>query len=102
MSKVRAMCPPIIEDFTKGAFLDVTTMAEFDNAYYRNLLKGRGLLASDQILYTDTRSRDMVKWFASNETAFFEAFTEAMIKLGRVGVKTAIDGEIRKDCTVPN
>jgi peroxidase len=99
---IREMCPLITRDVISGAFLDNTTKSEFDNAYYKNLQSGQGLLASDQALYIDRRTRDRVNMFASNQTAFFEAFTTAIIKLGRVGVKTASDGEIRKDCRFPN
>ena len=82
--------------------LDATPFAAFDNAYYKNLQDGKGLLESDQILYTDPRSRGTVNFFASNQGAFFQAFINAMTKLGRIGVKSGLDGEIRRDCRFPN
>ncbi|KAJ1260621.1 hypothetical protein BS78_10G246800 [Paspalum vaginatum] len=84
------------------AFLDPTPVG-FDNAFYRSLQGGRGLLGSDQVLYSDTRSRGTVNYYASNQGAFFADFVAAMTKLGRVGVKTpATGGEIRRDCRFPN
>ncbi|TKW22922.1 hypothetical protein SEVIR_4G259900v4 [Setaria viridis] len=83
------------------AFLDPSPVT-FDNAFYRNLQGGRGLLGSDQVLYSDTRSRGAVDNYASNQGAFFADFVAAITKLGRVGVKTAVNGEIRRDCRFPN
>lgn len=83
------------------AFLDDTPVG-FDNSYFRNLQSGRGLLGSDQVLYTDTRSRATVSTYAANQGAFFADFVTAMSKLGRVGVKTAATGEIRRDCRFTN
>ncbi|CAM0909634.1 unnamed protein product [Alopecurus aequalis] len=85
-----------------AAFLDGVTPSGFDNSYYKNLQAGRGLLGSDQVLYTDQRSRGTVNYYASNQATFFYDFANAMTKLGRVGVKTAANGEIRRDCRYTN
>ena len=61
-----------------------------------------GLFSSDQVLFTDQRSRATVNLFASNEAAFNSAFVSAITKLGGVGVKTGNQGEIRIDCTKVN
>ncbi|KAF4390908.1 hypothetical protein F8388_005721 [Cannabis sativa] len=66
------------------------------------VLQGKGLFTSDQILFTDNRSKSVVNSFASSPAAFNKAFADAMTKLGRVGVLTGTQGEIRKDCTRPN
>ena len=47
------------------AFLDPSPVG-FDNAFYRNLQVGKGLLRSDQVLYSDMRSRSTVDYYASN------------------------------------
>ena len=84
------------------AFLDPSPVG-FDNAFYRNLQVGKGLLRSDQVLYSDMRSRSTVDYYASNQGAFFGDFVVAMTKLGRIGVKTpATGGEIRRDCQFLN
>ena len=79
--------------------LDFQTPTEFDNVYYQNLVARKGLLSSDQVLFTDSASQSTVVEFANNAGSFSAAFATAMRKLGRVGVKTGNEGEIRKDCT---
>lgn len=79
--------------------LDPQSPAVFDNLYYKNLVSGKGLLSSDQVLFTDTASRSTVVEFANDAVRFNTAFVAAMRKLGRVGVKTGREGEIRRDCT---
>lgn len=101
LRQMRQICPLNYQPST-FAMLDPTTPFKFDNAYYQNLQKEMGLLASDQILFTDQRSQGLVNWFASNQTAFEEAFVAAMTKLGRVGVKNGTEGEIRRVCTAVN
>ncbi|CAA2955982.1 peroxidase 16-like [Olea europaea subsp. europaea] len=99
--QLRQMCPLRV-DPRIAINMDPATPRTFDNAYFRNLQQGRGLFASDQVLFSDSRSRSTVNLFASNNAAFQQAFGQAMTKLGRVGVLTGNKGEIRFDCTRPN
>ncbi|XP_059287132.1 peroxidase 16-like [Lycium ferocissimum] len=101
VSQLKQMCPLRV-DPRIAINMDPTTPNTFDNAYYKNLQQGKGLFVSDQVLFTDSRSRNTVNFFASNNDAFKQAFATAMIKLGRVGVLTGNQGEIRFDCTRPN
>ncbi|KAL6498217.1 Peroxidase 73 [Orobanche gracilis] len=78
--------------------MDPITPRKFDNAYFQSLVQGKGLFTSDQILFTDSRSRNTVTTWASNSEAFNAAFVEAITKLGQVGVKTKTNGNIRLDC----
>jgi peroxidase len=82
--------------------MDQSTPAEFDNQYFKNLQDGGGLLASDQLLYTDSRTRPNVDAWASSSAAFSRAFVDAIVKLGRVGVKSGSQGNIRTQCDVFN
>lgn len=95
------MCPEEV-DSRIAISMDQTTPQTFDNVYYKNLERGRGLFTSDQTLFTHKRSRDIVRLFAFNSTAFEIAFVDAITKLGRIGVKTGNQGEIRGDCTIVN
>jgi peroxidase len=101
LRQLRQTCPM---SYQQSAFinLDPITPFKFDNAYYQNLQRQMGLLASDQVLFADRRSCGTVNLFATNQTAFEEAFVAAITKLGRVGVKTESDGEIRRVCTAVN
>lgn len=82
--------------------MDPITPQTFDNQYYQNLVAGKGLFTSDQLLFTDSASQPTVNDFAKNAGDFNGAFITAMKKLGRVGVKTGSQGEIRRDCSAFN
>ncbi|KAI3722673.1 hypothetical protein L2E82_33715 [Cichorium intybus] len=82
--------------------MDPNTPRTFDNMYYKNLQQGQGLFTSDQVLFSDSRSKPSVNAFASSSKAFNDAFVVAMTKLGRVGVKTGRNGNIRRDCSAFN
>lgn len=82
--------------------LDPETPQTFDNLYFQNLVAGKGLLSSDQVLFSDPASQPIVREFASSQGDFYTAFITAMKKLGRSGVKTGDQGQIMKDCTAFN
>ncbi len=82
--------------------MDSQTPTTFDNLFYQELVAGKGLLTSDQVLYSDPSSRATVVDYANNQGDFNSAFVSAMRKLGRVGVKTGNEGEIRRNCAAFN
>nr|DAD41465.1 TPA_asm: hypothetical protein HUJ06_015788 [Nelumbo nucifera] len=95
------MCPRNV-DPRIAINMDPNTPRIFDNVYYKNLQQGKGLFTSDQVLFSDPRSRPTVNAWASNSAAFQQAFVTAINKLGRVGVKTRGNGNIRRDCAAFN
>ncbi|KAF3795809.1 Peroxidase 51 [Nymphaea thermarum] len=99
--QLQVQCPRNV-DPNIAVGMDSVTPFAFDNQYFKNLLQGKGMFTSDQVLYTDPRSRSIVELFARNNQAFNVAFANAMTKLGRVGVKTGNQGEIRRDCAFVN
>ncbi|XP_038897261.1 peroxidase 45-like [Benincasa hispida] len=101
VDELKKECPRNV-DQRIAVDMDSTSSFTFDNMYFKNLQMGKGLFTSDQVLFTDPRSRRTVNLFASNNTAFEQAFVVAMTKLGRVGVKTRNQGEIRIDCSSVN
>ena len=75
----------------------------FDNSYFKNLLAYKGLLNSDQVLFTkNAESRELVKKYAYNQELFFQQFAESMIKMGNISPLTGYKGEIRKNCRKVN
>lgn len=96
-TQLQQMCPKNV-DPRVAINMDPITPRRFDNIYFRNLQQGMGLFTSDQVLFTDGRSRPTVDDWARNSNAFNAAFIQAMTKLGRVGVKTGSNGNIRRDC----
>ncbi|KAF8695490.1 hypothetical protein HU200_037436 [Digitaria exilis] len=100
-AKLREWCPAGV-DPRIAVTMDVVTPRVFDNQYYKNLQVGMGLLASDQLLYTDPRSRPTVDEWPKSSDAFSKAFVAAITKMGRIGVKTGAQGNIRRNCAVLN
>ncbi|KAH7429367.1 hypothetical protein KP509_09G044000 [Ceratopteris richardii] len=83
--------------------LDVTTLIQFDNAYYSNLLSNRGLLHSDQVLYsTPGATRDLVNLYAQSNSAFAKDFSVAMLKMGSITPPTGSEGQVRNQCGYVN
>ena len=75
----------------------------FDNSYFKNLLAYKGLLNSDQVLFTkNAESRELVKKYAYNQELFFQQFAKSMIKMGNISPLTGYRGEIRKTCRKVN
>lgn len=99
-AQLAAWCPAGVDPRVAVA-MDAVTPVTFDNQFFRNLQAGKGLLASDQVLHTDPRSRPTVDALARSRVAFERAFVDAVTRLGRVGVKTArAQGNVRRDCAV--
>ncbi|XP_039140992.1 peroxidase 51-like [Dioscorea cayenensis subsp. rotundata] len=99
--QLQGMCPRNV-DPTIAINMDPVTPRTFDNQYYKNLQQGKGLFTSDQSLFTDSRSQGTVNAWAQSSATFNQAFIDAMGRLGRVGVKTGSNGNIRRDCSVFN
>ncbi|KAI8028983.1 Peroxidase 55 [Camellia lanceoleosa] len=91
-------CPQNV-DPSIAVDMDPVTPRTFDNVYYQNLIGGKGMFTSDEVLFTNAASQSTVNDFAKNSNEFNGAFATAMKKLGRVGVKTGSQGQIRIDCT---
>ncbi|KAM1004204.1 hypothetical protein ACFX2C_004424 [Malus domestica] len=85
------------------ADLDAVTPHKFDTAYYINLQKKMGLLSTDQMLYSDPRTKSLISAFASQPSVFHYQFGISMAKLGNVQVLTGQnEGEIRTNCNFVN
>ncbi|CAM8891318.1 unnamed protein product [Rhodiola kirilowii] len=97
-AELQNVCPAKFDPFIV-VNMDPSTPRRFDNSYFQRLVERKGLFKSDSVLFEDERTRGTVTKFAQDGKAFYKAFMEAMLKLGRVGVKTGIQGEIRRDCS---
>ncbi|KAL6841908.1 hypothetical protein ACP4OV_028420 [Aristida adscensionis] len=80
---------------------DVRTPNVLDNQYYSNVLDNDVLFESDAALGS-TETSDLVSCYARSPAEWRRRFAEAMVKMGRVEVKTSANGEIRKECGVVN
>lgn len=87
--------------------LDTGSGDSFDVSFFTNLRNGRGVLESDQKLWTDPSTRTHVQRYSGlighvQGLRFNEEFGRAMVKMGNIGVKTGADGEIRRRCSAFN
>lgn len=82
--------------------LDALTPVKFDNGYYKSVAAHQALLGSDAGLIDDSLTGAYVR-FMTNDTnldTFFADFAVSMINMGRVGVLTGTDGQIRPTCGI--
>uniref|UniRef100_A0A453BQU9 Peroxidase n=2 Tax=Aegilops tauschii subsp. strangulata TaxID=200361 RepID=A0A453BQU9_AEGTS len=82
--------------------MDEVTVAEFDLGYYESVYNHRAVLRSDAALLEDSLTGAYVALMnnASSLDIFFADFAVAMINMGRAGVLTGTQGEIRETCGV--
>ncbi|KAJ8570924.1 hypothetical protein K7X08_037896 [Anisodus acutangulus] len=80
-SQRQANCPRSGGD-SNLASLDPTP-ALFDSKYFSNLVSNKGLLHSDQALFSGGETDDLVKTYSKNLKTFSEDF-ESMIKMGNI------------------
>ncbi|KAI3700010.1 hypothetical protein L2E82_44623 [Cichorium intybus] len=106
LKTLKSTCPKAGGRDNHVAALDYASPNLFDNSYYHLLLSGEGLLNSDQELYSSilgVETKQLVKKYASDPIAFFEQFSESMVKLGNItNPETYVDGEVRKNCRFVN
>ncbi|KAL5995438.1 hypothetical protein ACLOJK_025500 [Asimina triloba] len=102
---LRSFCPQT-DDGNRTTALDRNSTDLFDNHYFKNLLVGKGLLLSDQELYSSVESasttRPLVENYSNDTSAFFRDFANSMIKMGNISPLTGSAGQIRKNCRVVN
>jgi peroxidase len=103
VSDLQNLCP-LTDDGNKTTALDRNSTDLFDNHYFQNLLNNKGLLSSDQELFSSTNltTKDLVQTYSTNQNLFLNDFANSMIKMGNISPLTGSSGEIRKKCSVVN
>ncbi|XP_057530090.1 peroxidase 11 [Amaranthus tricolor] len=105
LNNLRSICPAIGGNNNVSA-LDYETPNLFDNSYYQILLKGEGLLNSDQELYSSVfgvETRHLVQKYAEDPLEFFKQFAESMVKMGNItNDDSFVNGEVRNNCRFVN
>ncbi|OIW18728.1 hypothetical protein TanjilG_13480 [Lupinus angustifolius] len=105
LSDLQNLCPQN-GDGNVTAVLDRNSSDLFDNHYFKNLLIGKGLLSSDQILFSsdlaNSTSKPLVQSYSNDSGLFLLDFANSMIKMGNINPKTGSNGEIRSNCRVIN
>ncbi|KAI3813572.1 hypothetical protein L1987_18299 [Smallanthus sonchifolius] len=101
-AKLRQNCPRSGGDQNLFS-LDTMSPTKFDNNYYKNLIAKKGLLSSDEILFTQNQqTMEFVKQYAANQELFFRQFAKSMVKMGNINPLTGKGGQIRKICRKVN
>ncbi|KAL1335525.1 hypothetical protein HN51_064388 [Arachis hypogaea] len=105
LSDLQSLCPQN-GDGNTTAPLDRNSIDLFDNHYFKNLLNSKGLLSSDQILFSSdeavSTTKALVQTYSNNSALFFADFANSMIRMGNINPKTGSDGEIRNTCRAIN
>ena len=106
LSNLKSICPPIDGANNNISAMDYVTPNLFDNSFYQLLLNGEGLLNSDQEMYSSVfgiQTRELVKKYAADTLAFFQQFSESMVKMGNItNSESFVTGEVRKNCRFVN
>ncbi|KAH9698632.1 peroxidase 5 [Citrus sinensis] len=82
--------------------LDLVTPNSFDNNYFKNLIQKKGLLASDQVLFSGGSTDSIVDEYSKNPSKFKSDFAAAMIKMADISPLTGTAGQIRRVCNIVN
>ncbi|OEL22859.1 Peroxidase 2 [Dichanthelium oligosanthes] len=75
---------------------------KLDSQYYQNVLDHKVLFTSDAALTSEDMTGYLVRVYAIYPWLWQQKFEEAMVKMGRIEIKTAATGEIRKTCRAVN
>lgn len=88
---------------SENVHLDGETPETFDTQYYHNLKKNTGLLSTDQLLYSDSRTKPIANGLSYDSSLFKNQFGVSMVKLSSILDYTSQDdGEIRVNCKYVN
>ncbi|KNA13176.1 hypothetical protein SOVF_118970 [Spinacia oleracea] len=103
LNELKSVCPSSGGD-NNITPLDYASPRSFDNTYYKLILGGRGLLFTDQQLYSGNYATlaQLVKSYADDEGLFFDQFAKSMVKMGTISPLLGSNGEVRKNCRRAN
>ncbi|KAJ0669339.1 putative peroxidase [Helianthus annuus] len=80
--------------------LDLVTPNSFDNNYFRNLVQKKGLLESDQVMFSGGSTDNIVREYSGNTLKFKSDFAAAMVKMSEIRPLIGDEGVIRSVCGV--
>ncbi len=100
--QLKQECKPT--DLTTAIPMDPYTPAVFDTQYYKSVSQHKGIFPSDAALLQGGLGGGgaYVSLYGASPNAFFRAFPNSIVKMGRIGVLTGQQGQIRKNCRVVN
>ncbi|XP_009622973.1 cationic peroxidase 1 [Nicotiana tabacum] len=96
-TSLKSNCPSTGGDDSLSA-LDAATPAIFDNHYFNNLKKNKGILHSDQQLFSGGSTDSQVTTYGTRPITFAADFAKAIVKMGNLSPLTGTNGQIRTNC----
>ncbi|KAJ8559445.1 hypothetical protein K7X08_003503 [Anisodus acutangulus] len=96
-TSLKSNCPSAGGDDTVSS-LDAATPSIFDNHYYKNLVNNKGVLHSDQQLFSGGSTDSHVKTYSTHPITFDVDFTSAIVKMGNLSPLTGSNDQIRTNC----
>ncbi|GFP97490.1 peroxidase 39 [Phtheirospermum japonicum] len=96
--QVMTMC----QNDTQDLAFDPYSQQKMDSRFYKELLRNRALLESDQNLVLEPNANGVMKKYVNDQNGWLASFTAAITKLGGIEVLTGNQGEIRKQCRFVN
>ncbi|KAJ9563691.1 LOW QUALITY PROTEIN: hypothetical protein OSB04_008851 [Centaurea solstitialis] len=80
--------------------LDLVTPNSFDYNYFKNLIQKKGLLESDQVLFSGGSTDSIVSEYSNNPSKFKSDFAAAMVKMADIKPLMGEEGVIRRICAM--
>ncbi|XP_042479745.1 peroxidase 28-like [Macadamia integrifolia] len=103
LASLKTTCPQnSTVDNTANLDQNTVSLNTFDNSFFMQIQKNKGILGIDQEIDLDTRTNGTVSSFASNNSVFLAQFATAFVKMGATNVILEPAGEIRLNCRSTN
>nr|POE75891.1 peroxidase 59 [Quercus suber] len=84
----------LLDQYTEGGgYINI-----FGNHYFQNLLNGKSVLSSDQVLLSSSKTSYWVQIYNDDNDLFFDDFADAIIRMGNIKPPRGSRGQIRKNC----
>jgi len=84
----------LLDQYTEGgSYINI-----FGNHYFQNLLNGKSVLSSDQVLLSSSETSYWVQIYNDDNDLFFDDFADAIIRMGNIRPPRGSRGQIRKNC----
>ncbi|KAL5096397.1 hypothetical protein RYX36_000724 [Vicia faba] len=103
LPELKAKCPRTGHENDRLA-MDITTETTFDDNILKNIRKGFAVLESDARLNDDAETKAVIESYLAPFAPklgphFGFDFTQSIVKMGQIGVKTGSEGNIRRVCS---
>uniref|UniRef100_A0A803PWY8 Peroxidase n=1 Tax=Cannabis sativa TaxID=3483 RepID=A0A803PWY8_CANSA len=100
-TSLKTNCSSSTDDDDKLSSLDNTSHVIFDNGYYKNLVEKKGLLHSDQQLFSGGSTDSLVTTYSEDADQFYNDFANAMIKMGQLSPLTGTNANHESSTRAP-